>query len=400
MNEGDEIVSDACVKKHPMDLKQDEKNPEMYWSETLEGKTLSEYNRRWKKKGVCLFFNNELLVKGCIMKDNIPVRSLFEIHGSLAELYDEDNRLYYIGEYIVTSDWQVLANGMGRELNEKGDVIFVGQYKNGSRTLKGSGKRYWNSIPKDVRYFLLIVMCIIGIVVGYFLVRFIMIVYESFTGRVHINDCLGFLFIAPWMQRRVTSLSISDGVCSRVGWIQSFETNNYLLLKYLKIGNNSFTRVKNMDIRSLPLVENIIIGNDSFTRVKNMNVQSLPLLEDIIIGNNCFIQVANIDFQSLPLLKNIIIGDYCFTRVKNMDVQSLPSLEKIIIGDYCFSSLQKDKSMSIVNCSRLQDVKIGDYSASMFNTLHMEQLPSLLTLEFGRRTFIEVSLELNSENRW
>ena len=83
-----------------------------------------------------------------------------------------------------------------------------------------------------------------------------------------------------------------------------------------------------------------------------------------------------------------------------MDVQSLPSLEKIIIGDYCFSSLQKDKSMSIVNCSRLQDVKIGDYSASMFNTLHMEQLPSLLTLEFGRETFIEVSLELNSENRW
>lgn len=120
------------------------------------------------------------------------------------------------------------------------------------------------------------------------------------------------------------------------------------------------------------LMESIDIPSSSFNRVEQF---LLPCL-----------------FQSL---KQLVIGDCCFQHVKQFLVDGLNELEIIRIGEWCFSfssrwdvirdSTDKSASCRIRNCPKLESIRSGDYSFSSYHSFELETLPSLKTLELGKK---------------
>ena len=100
--------------------------------------------------------------------------------------------------------------------------------------------------------------------------------------------------------------------------------------------------------------------------------------------------------QSLYSLRDIIIGDDSLNNIQLFELIGLNELESVTIGeDSCQGSCKhasQDKcACRIVNCLRLTEIHIGNGSFSNCDSLELESLPQLHTLDFGAGCFVNAT---------
>ena len=114
------------------------------------------------------------------------------------------------------------------------------------------------------------------------------------------------------------------------------------------------------------------IGDDSFSNVKAFNIDGLKHLSGLKIGINSFTQVKG--------------GAYYFhsNKWKEFRILNCESLESIQIGLYSFSDFAGD--FELYNLPRLQSIQIGELGSDSYNfyfcSFVIRGIALILNLEF------------------
>ena len=110
-------------------------------------------------------------------------------------------------------------------------------------------------------------------------------------------------------------------------------------------------------------------------------------------------------FRSISCIKGVtrlVIGHNCFKKVNEFVLDGLNELESVKIGKNSFSDyadISKGSKCLIMNCDRLREVEIEDWSFLWYEVLELKNLPSLHSIQMGENAFVNChSIVFESEN--
>ena len=118
------------------------------------------------------------------------------------------------------------------------------------------------------------------------------------------------------------------------------------------------------DFSRFSIVESIEIGNDCFGSVKTFKINGLNRLKTIKIGNNSFTQVKQAEWiYDLDEARNPANN-----QSKSFHILNCESLESIQIGEYSFSDFAGE--FELKNLPQLQSIQIGTIGSKSYNFFH------------------------------
>ena len=133
-------------------------------------------------------------------------------------------------------------------------------------------------------------------------------------------------------------------------------------IKHLKLTDNCV--LADWDVSLLLNLESIEIGNECFGSVETFQIDGLNRLKTIKIGNNSFTQVKEADWKnSFREAMNRATNPS-----KSFHVLNCESLESIQIGEYSFSDYAGD--FELKNLPQLQSIQIGAIKKDSYNFRH------------------------------
>ena len=130
------------------------------------------------------------------------------------------------------------------------------------------------------------------------------------------------------LDSNITSLILPNWSCNDVNYIL-FDISRFTLLESLEIGNDSFGSIESFLINDLPKLRNLKIGSNSFTKLK---------LKTWYRDEN----------EAFELARN---------ESKSFHILNCESLESIEIGAFSFSDFGGEFELS--NLKSLKSIKIG-----------------------------------------
>ena len=116
----------------------------------------------------------------------------------------------------------------------------------------------------------------------------------------------------------------------------------------LVICSNSCNDLNALNLNQFECLESIEIGNECFESVKSFKIDGLNGLKTIKIGNNSFTKLRSTDEQD---------WDKANKQSKSFHILNCESLESIQIGKYSFSDFAGD--FELKNLPQLQSIQIG-----------------------------------------
>ena len=273
-----------------------------------EGNVIFEglYKEGMRKNGLCYLYKNNKVyeVWKCNSTDN--AYKLIEFEGNEMIEYNESGRVIYRGGYMESNKYRYIRNGFGKLYNNKGNSIYVGEWKNGMKQGKGmmilnghglfSGKWILNCpLPILILGFIIVIVLIILFVFG-------------IVALIHTGQCLGYF--------SNKSLIIESNHCNEF-YISSFTPKTSL--EYIDIGDECFENVKKFVTNGLNKLKSLKIGMNSFTKRKNgwgddstrsFSILNCIELESIEIGCYSFSDYGGgFELFNLPKLSTIKIGE-------------------------------------------------------------------------------------------
>ena len=138
------------------------------------------------------------------------------------------------------------------------------------------------------------------------------------------------------LDSNITSLILPNWSCNDVNYT-IFDISRFTLLESLEIGNDSFGSIESFLINDLPKLRNLKIGSNSFTKVK-----AIDWVDDV----NKALEAARNESKSFHIL-------------------NCESLESIEIGAYSFSDFGGEFELS--NLKSLKSIKIGSFENDFRN---------------------------------
>lgn len=107
--------------------------------------------------------------------------------------------------------------------------------------------------------------------------------------------------------------------------------------------------------------------------------------ESIIVESNCFNEgeITSLNLSRFTSLKSFIVGDNSFGDVNELIIDGLPELESIKIGINSFIYYDGDHMFSVKNCPKLRELKIGPSCFFNWDSVEIENDPSLEVIEIG-----------------
>ena len=159
-------------------------------------------------------------------------------------------------------------------------------------------------------------------------------------------------------------------------------------LKKVVIGESVMAnREGDFVLRSCASVVELNVGSGSMRLFKRFEVAGVPSLETIRVGDECFANVNEVDLEGLSGLKRVVVGMNSFTLKKNgygndptrdFSLRNCPALTTLNVGRYSFS----DYSVCVIEgVNALEAIAMGDLSERSYN-------------------FYAASLELKSGRGW
>ena len=273
-----------------------------------EGNRIIGYkkNDKCEKNGICYLYKDNKVCEVWKYDNNEKVCILIKFEGNKMIEYNENGRMIYRGGYIESKKYRYIRNGFGKLYNNKGKVIYEGEWKNGRRQGKGtmvlndhrlfSGKWILNCpLPVLILGFIIVIVLIILLIVGINIQnrrKVCMGYYSDSSLIIESNHCNEFYISSFSPKSSLEYIDIGGNCCKNVN---IFVINGMNELKSLKIGDNSFTKNKSSK------------GNDSSHSFSILNCIELKSIE---IGSFSFCDYGGgFELRNLPKLSTIKIGE-------------------------------------------------------------------------------------------
>ena len=190
-------------------------------------------------------------------------------------------------------------------------------------------------------------------------------------------------------------------------------------LKSVTIGSNSFANFGVISITTIPKLEELSIGSNTFKNVNDLSLNGMSGLKTVIIGENSLVnkegdftmrnctnlselRVGNgsmkffksIEFDSVPSLERIAIGPNTYMNVNELRLNGLSKVERVEISENSFS--RKQGMFELKNCSKVNELVVGNGGMGQFERLEIDDLPSLEKIAIGDDCYKNVDeLQLN-----
>ena len=190
-------------------------------------------------------------------------------------------------------------------------------------------------------------------------------------------------------------------------------------LKSVTLGSNSFANFGVISISTIPKLEELSIGSNTFKNVNDLSLNGLSGLKRVIIGENSLVnkegdftlrnctnlnelRVGNgsmkffksIEFDSVPSLERIAIGPNTYMNVNELRLNGLSKLERVEISENSFS--RKQGMFELKNCSKVNELVVGNGGMEQFERLEIDDVPSLEKIAIGDDCYKNVDeLQLN-----
>ena len=115
------------------------------------------------------------------------------------------------------------------------------------------------------------------------------------------------------------------------------------------------------DFSRFSLVESIVIGDDCFGSVQTFQIDGLSRLKTIKIGNNSFTEMKNVLWDELDYTET----NSTHNESKSFHILNCESLESIQIGECSFSDFAGE--FDLKNLPQLQSIHIGTIGTNSYN---------------------------------
>ena len=141
--------------------------------------------------------------------------------------------------------------------------------------------------------------------------------------------------------------------------LQSFDrVITSIVIPYWSCNDNNYTL---FDFSRFTFVESIEIGDDCFGSVQTFKIDGLNRLKSIKIGNNSFTQLKEAEWYKMMLPEALEICK----QSKSFHILNCKSLESIQIGEYSFSDFAGE--FELKNLPQLQSIQIGTIEWYSYN---------------------------------
>ena len=148
-------------------------------------------------------------------------------------------------------------------------------------------------------------------------------------------------------------LDVNESLFANYGidYIESLDSNiTSLILPNWSCNDVNYTI---FDISRFTLLESLEIGNDSFGSIESFLINDLPKLRSLKIGSNSFTKLKHLEWNNdddrIPLMGAL-------NESKSFHILNCESLESIEIGDYSFLDFGGEFELS--NLKSLRSIKI------------------------------------------
>lgn len=300
----------------------------------LETTTLVGNWENGKKSGV-FFERDEMdyMKRKCIF-ENDQIRQV-PIFFTICIMYefDKDNKRLYDGEFKGNEETGFVWEGKGREYGDDGFTpLFFGNFKDGKRDgygeeLYGAKSRYVGEWKKGKKHGWGKEIDPNGYVINYGV--WVEGEYQKESFLVPLQS-----LNPPQLQE----LIVGDNSFNESNMI-ILKLNDFVKLKRIMVGNDSFGCVRFLEVNGLPELDKIVIGERSFTAAKEWKVirkiekedggcriVNCPKLHSIDIGNFSFADYYGFQVESSSSLKSLRVGVVCFFHATSFSLTSLIGL--------------------------------------------------------------------------
>ena len=277
-----------------------------------EGNRIIGYkmNDKCEKNGICYYYKDNKVWEVWKYVNNEKVCILIELKGNEMNEYNEDGRVIYRGGYMEPKKYRYIRNGYGKLYNNKGNLIYEGEWKNGMKQGKGT------LILNDARLFSgkWILNCPLPLLILGFMIIMIVLIILFIVGinvATEIENkrkvCMGYY--------SDSSLIIESNHCNEDSISLFIPIRSY---EYIDIGGNCFMYVNKFVVDGLNELKSLKIGWSSFTNRKDsrddsfrsFSILNCGELESIEIGSYSFSDYGGLfEFKNLPKLSTIKIGE-------------------------------------------------------------------------------------------
>ena len=145
-------------------------------------------------------------------------------------------------------------------------------------------------------------------------------------------------------------------------------------LKRVVIGESAMVnREGDFVLRSCASVVELSVGSGSMRLFKRFEVAGVPSLETIRVGDECFANVNEVDLEGLSGLKRMVVGMNSFTLKKNgygndptrgFSLRNCTALTTLEVGRFSFSDYS---TYVIEGVNALEAIELGDLNEKSYN---------------------------------
>ena len=133
------------------------------------------------------------------------------------------------------------------------------------------------------------------------------------------------------LDSNITSLILPNWSCNDVNYT-IFDISRFTLLESLEIGDDSFGSIESFLINDLPKLRNLKIGSNSFTKLKHLEWNNDNLNELLMEALN---ESKSFHILNCESLESIEIGAFSFSDYSGgFELSNLKSLKSLKIGSF------------------------------------------------------------------
>jgi hypothetical protein len=151
------------------------------------------------------------------------------------------------------------------------------------------------------------------------------------------------------------------------------------------VQEGALSRLRDLEIRSCPLLKSICCPKDSFPQLQVLKLWELEKLE-WIVEEGTLSRLRDLEIRSCPLLESLCCPKDSFPQLQVLKLWELEKLEKWIVEEGALSRL---RDLEIRSCARLQKLPDGLQHVKTLQELKLSNMP---------REFTERIKDSNSED--
>ena len=374
--------------KRCMTLKEQEGMKGFYSEVNMNGELLSvsEYDDKWMKNGICFEVESGHLKRECVYENGMKKRVIREFtDDGLMRLFDDNGKKVYEGVwfgdmmngFVIHPEMEGMK-GFFKEMNVNRELLSVSEYdewrKNG-KCFEYEGGR----LVRECEYKNGVMIRVLREWKGECMIEYDVNGIRVYEGGFEGDMMKGFVREGEGKEYGIDGKSAlyvggwKKGL--REGYGSEFKGLNPVYIGEWKNGLRDGIGEEYDENEEVIRSGKWIKGEYSVMRYEDgygndlsvFDIDCLKGIERLEIGNDCFKKVNRFVIDGLNELKSIIIGKKSFYF----------DIENSRLGSKCV----------IMNCDQLRQIHIGEDSFYWYKSFELKNLPSLISIQLDHSTF-------------